>query len=167
VAKTIKEVLTYPGATVDQVVAMLSDDAYRAAVASYQRALRSSVTVKPTGAGRSVVIEIVHGTDRLPSFAQKLVGDEIPIVQEETWTSDTHADVLVTIPGKPGDMKGTIDLVQAGDDVVETVDLSVKVAIPLLGGKIEDLIVGLLSKAFRAEHKVGQKWLAGEWEPGR
>jgi hypothetical protein len=163
-ATTINEVLTYPGTTIEQVTTMLADSEFRSSVASFQHALRSSLSVETAGTGRKVVSEIVHGTDRIPSFARKLVGDEIQIVQEETWTSANHADVMVTIPGKPGDMKGTADIAQVGDDVVETITLTVKVGIPLVGGKIEDLIAGLLSKAFRAENKVGVKWLAGEWE---
>jgi hypothetical protein len=159
-SKTISEKLTYPGATIEQVVAMLGDPEFREAVAGYQRAVRSSADVSGTGAGRTARIEIVHGTEQVPSFARKFVGDEISIVQQETWTTDTHADVLVTIPGKPGDMTGTLDLAQVGDDVVETVLLTVKVNIPFVGGKVEDLIAGLLSKAYRAENKVGLKWLA-------
>lgn len=162
-AKSIHENLTYPGTTVDAVAALAVDPAFRAAVASYQHALRSSLAVTPTADGNSVTFEYVHGTDRVPSFAKKLVGDEIPIVQQETWRGD-RADVLITIAGKPGDMKGTITLAQQGDDVVQTVDLTVKVGIPLIGGKIEDLIAGLLTKAARAENKVGVKWLAGEWQ---
>lgn len=160
-ARTVTEDLTYPGATVDQVAAMLADPEFREAVAEHQRAVRSSATIDGAGAGSSARIEIVHGTERVPSFARKFVGDEIAIVQEETWTSDSHADVLVTIPGKPGDMRGTFDLAQAGDDVVQEVRLTVKVNLPLVGGKLEDLIVGLLSKAYRAENTVGRTWLAG------
>lgn len=159
-SKTISEKLTYPGATIEQVIAMLGDPAFRDAVAGHQRAVRSSADVSGTGAGSTARIEIVHGTEHVPSFARKFVGDEISIVQEETWTTDTHADVLVTIPGKPGDMKGTLDVAQVGDDVVQTVLLTVKVNIPFVGGKVEDLIAGLLSKAYRAENKVGLKWLA-------
>lgn len=162
--KTIKTELVYPNATVAEVAAMLADPAFRRAVASYQHAIRSEVTVTPAGAGRKIVFEYAHGTERVPGFAKKLVGDEIPIVQEETWRSDAEGDLLVTIPGKPGDMKGTVRIVQRGDDAVETIDLAVKVSIPLLGGKIEDLIAGLLQKGFRAENRVGTKWLAGEWE---
>jgi hypothetical protein len=159
-SKSISEKLTYPGATIEQVVAMLGDPEFREAVASHQRAVRSSADVSGPGAGRTARIEIVHGTEQVPSFARKFVGDEISIVQQETWTTDTHADVLVTIPGKPGDMSGTLDIAQVGDDVVETVLLTVKVNIPFVGGKVEDLIAGLLSKAYRAENKVGLKWLA-------
>jgi hypothetical protein len=143
---------------------MLADPAFRSAVATYQTALRSDTTVTPSGDGRKIRYSYAHGTERVPGFARKLVGDEIPIVQEETWSAGGDATILVTIPGKPGDMKGTASLVQRGEDVVEYVDLTVKVNIPLLGGKIEDLIAGLLLKAFRAENKVGVKWLAGEWE---
>ena len=159
-SKTISEKLTYPHATIEQVVAMLGDAEFREAVASYQRAVRSSADVSGTGAGSTARIEIVHGTDHVPSFARKFVGDEISIVQDETWTTDTHADVLVTIPGKPGDMTGTYDFAQVGDDVVESVVLTVKVSIPFVGGKVEELIAGLLAKAYRAENEVGLTWLA-------
>ena len=159
-SKTISEKLTYPGATIEQVTAMYAEADFREAVADHQRAVRSSAELSGSGAGSTARVEIVHGTERVPSFARKFVGDEIAIVQEETWTSDTHADVLMTIPGKPGDMTGTFDLAQVGDDVVETVLLTVKVNIPFVGGKVEDLIAGLLAKAFRAENEVGRKWLA-------
>lgn len=159
-SKTISEKLTYPATTIEQVLAMYGDADFREQVAAYQQAVRSSADLNGTGAGSTARVEIVHGTEHVPSFARKFVGDEIAIVQEETWTSDTHADVLMTIPGKPGDMSGTLDLAQVGDDVVETVELTVKVTIPFVGGKVEDLIAGLLSKALRAENKVGRRWLA-------
>ncbi|MDO7868950.1 DUF2505 domain-containing protein [Nocardioides jiangxiensis] len=160
-AKSIHETLTYPGTTVDAVAALAIDPEFRAAVASYQHAIRSSLAVSPAPGGNDVTFEYAHGTERVPSFAKKLVGEEIPIVQHEAWRGHA-ADVLITIPGKPGDMKGSITLAQNGDDVVQTVDLTVKVGIPLIGGKIEDLIAGLLAKAARAENRVGVKWLAGD-----
>lgn len=159
-SKRIHEQLTYPAATTDQIAAMLADADFREEVATYQRALRSSAAITGTGDARTARVEVVHGTDRVPSFARKFVGEEISIISEETWTSDSHADVTVTIPGKPGDVSGTLDLAQVGDDVVQTLQLTVKVGIPLVGGKLEDLIVGLLSKAYRAENAVGRTWLA-------
>jgi len=161
--KNVNTELLYPGTTVADVAAMLGDPEFRRAVAGYQHALHSEVTVTPEGDGKKVVFTYAHGTDRVPSFARRLVGDEIPIVQEEVWSADGDAKILVTIPGKPGEMKGTASIVQRGEDVVEFVDLTVKVNIPLVGGKIEDLIAGLLIKGFGAENKVGVKWLAGEW----
>jgi len=104
-----------------------------------------------------------HLENVLANLPWELVGSEIRFVQEESWSSPSAADIRVTIPGKPGDMNGTTTLTQAGDDVVQQIDLAVKVSIPLVGGKVEDLIAGFIGKAFQAENKVGVKWLRGEW----
>ncbi len=61
-------------------------------------------------------------------------------------------------------MTGTATLEQQGPDAVEKVSLEVRVSVPLVGGKLEELVAGLLEAAFHAENKVGLKWLAGEWE---
>lgn len=158
--KRVSHTVTYPGTTVDAVYAMLGDPAYRKAVGEYQKVTDFACDITPSGSGMKVRLEQAHATDQIPSFAQRLVGSEIRFVQEETWTSPAGADIHVVIPGKPGDMTGTHDLAQVGDDVVETVRLTVKVNIPFVGGKVEDLIAGLLSKAYRAENKVGLRWLA-------
>ena len=42
---------------------------------------------------------------------------------------------------------------------MQTVELSIKVSIPFVGGKVEDLIADFIGKAFDAENKVGVKWL--------
>ena len=161
--KRVSHTLTYPGTTVDDVFAMFGDPAYREAVSAYQHVKDFSCDITPTDAGMDVRVEQAHGTDRIPGFAQRLVGDEIRFVQEETWSSPSTADMHVTIPGKPGEMSGTEALTQAGPDVVQTVELSIKVSIPFVGGKVEDLIADFIGKAFDAENKVGVKWLAGEW----
>jgi hypothetical protein len=165
--KRVSHTLTYPATTVGAVYAMLADPAFRKAVGDYQRVTDFSCDIVPsggsTGDGMRVRLEQAHGTERIPSFAQRLVGGEIRFVQEETWSSESAADIQVTIPGKPGDMTGSTALTQSGDDVVQRIDLAVKVSIPLVGGKVEDLIAGFVGKAFDAEHKVGVKWLRGEW----
>ena len=81
-------------------------------------------------------------------------------MQTEAWGSAERADITVTIPGKPGDMTGSAVLAESGGRTTETVDLTVKVGIPLVGGKIEGLIADLLLKALRTEEKVGHEWLA-------
>lgn len=158
--KRIHHELTYPGATVEDVAAMLATPEFRESVADYQGVLRRTVTVEE-GDRTTVSVEMVHGTEGVPGFARKLVGEEISIVQTERWSSDHTGDVRVEIPGKPGEMEGTARLAQQGPDAVETIDLTLQVRIPLVGGKVEDLIAGLLERAFRAENKVGRSYLAG------
>jgi hypothetical protein len=95
----------------------------------------------------------------IPSFAKKIVGDTIHIVQREQWSDDRYATLDVTIPGKPGHVKGTITLAPNGGGTVETVSGEVKVHVPLVGGKLEKLIEGVLESALRNEEKVGRTWL--------
>ena len=162
--KSVTIELRYPGRTVEEVRAMLADPAFRQAVCTYQGVEDSGVTIEEYDDGSMTVdLDRTYGTALVPSFAQKFVGATIDLVQREEWISPTAATFEVTIPGKPGEMNGTARLVQSGADAVETVTMEVKVGIPLVGGKLEDLIAGLLDDAFRAENKVGLKWLAGEW----
>jgi len=161
--KRVSHTLTYRGTTVETVYGMFADSAFRKAVGDAQRVIDFSCDITPSGAGMKVRLEEAHGTDRIPSFAQKLVGNEIRFIREESWTAPSGADVQVTIPDKPAEMTGSTSLTQTGDDVIQQIDLDVKVSIPLVGGMLEGLVADFVRKAFDAENKVGVKWLRGEW----
>ena len=162
--KSVSLELRYPGRTVVEVRAMLADPDFRQAVCTFQQVEDSAVTIEEFDDGSMTVdLDRTYGTDLVPSFARKFVGDTIALVQREEWSSPTEARFEVSIPGKPGEITGTARLAQSGPDTVESVSLDVRVSIPLVGGKLEDLVAGLMRDAFRAENKVGLKWLAGEW----
>lgn len=147
--------LTYD-APAEAVAAMLDDPAFREAVLERQHVLRGSVDID----GDVATIEQVRSADGIPSFARTFVGDEIVIVQTETWTSPTAARIELAIPGKPGGAVGTLALSEVGGTTTETVDLAVTVRIPLVGGKIEAMIADMVKHAFDKEHEVGVEWLA-------
>lgn len=147
-------------APVGEVAAMLSDQSFREEVCLAQRATSHKVTLTGDVNAKEVTIEMVQPTDRVPAVAQKIVGDSTTIVQTEKWSSPTQGDVVVTIPGKPGEMRGTATLVEKDGKTVETVDLEIKVKIPLVGGKIEDVLAKILRSALKAEHRTGQSWLS-------
>lgn len=158
-AKTITQELTYD-APMDAVTAMLADPAFREEVCDFQGVLRREVTVTQSGGTTEVVIDMVQQARGIPGFAAKFVGDTINIVQAETWPRPDHGDISVTIPGKPGEMNGTADIVEQGGRTVETVSLTVKVSLPLVGGRIEGVVADLLLKALRAENTVGRDYLS-------
>ena len=147
-------------ASPDEVYKMLTDASFREEACKRMQVLRASATVEDAGTTTVVTIDQVQPARGLPSFATKLVGDEIQIVQQETWSDGREAAVHVSIPGKPGDMTGTIRLVEADGTTTETVDVEIKVNIPLVGGKIEGLIADMLRKALVAEQAVGNRYLS-------
>ena len=158
----VQQELRYDGATISDVHEMLGDEAFRAKVCDAQGVLRHTIAVERNGEAMAVTVDQVQPAQGIPGFARKFVGDEINVVQTEDWLAPAKGNITVTIPGKPGEMSGTALLTEDPDGTTETVTLSIKVNIPLVGGKIEGLIGDLLTKALRAEHRTGQKWLAGE-----
>ncbi len=144
-------------ATPEEVAAMLRDPAFREKVLAAQHVLRGSAVAD----GTRITVEQAWSSEHLPSVAKKFVGDEIVIVQEETWSTPTSADIVVTIPGNHGGMSGTSVLgATPNGGTVQTVDLSIKVAVPFVGGKIEKIMAEMLTKALDKEHQTGIAWLA-------
>jgi hypothetical protein len=140
---------------------MLMDAAFREQVCDAQLALRKTVTVGQDGGGMKVVLDTVQAAEGIPGYAKRLVGDEIQLVQTERWSDIENARLEVVIPGKPGQMSGTLALRESGGTTTETVDLEIRVGIPLVGGKVESLIADLMRKALRAENAVGRQYLTG------
>lgn len=136
---------------------MLHDVGFRERVMADQHVLRGRASVD----GEVVTVDRVQSAERLPAFAVKVIGREIEIVQVETWTSTDHADVEVLIPGKPGEIRGTIDLLEREGRTVQRVALTVTVRIPLVGGKVEAVVEEMLEKALEREQETGARWLAG------
>jgi hypothetical protein len=152
--------LTYDAAPED-VRAMLADPAFREKVCEAMNAIRHDVSIQGAGAGMSVKVDQTQPASGIPSFARKIVGDQIHIVQTEDWKDDDDASLLVQIPGKPGQLRGSITVAGDGARTTETVAGDIKVNVPLVAGKLERLISDMLGAALRTENKVGRSWLSG------
>jgi hypothetical protein len=159
VTTRLRHELTYD-APAEAVAAMLADPAFREEVCDFMGVVRRAVVIEPVGEGMHVTIDQWQRTSGMPSFAKRFVGEETNIVQREIWSTPLLGDISVSIPGKPGDMSGTARIEEAHGVTTEAVDMNIKVGIPLLGGKLENLISGLLLKALEAENKVGRDYLA-------
>lgn len=151
--------LTYEAPMAD-VGEMLMDSSFRERVCDAQGAISRTVTVSGSEGARTVVADQVQAATGIPGFASKFVGDEINLVQTEQWSGLESASVDVVIPGKPGQMTGTIRMSEAGGTTTEHVEMEIKVNIPLVGGKIEKLIADMLRKALVAENAVGRDYLS-------
>lgn len=151
--------LTYD-APISDVRAMLATPAFREQVCDAMHARNVDIDIDGSGSGMTVKINQTQPSAGIPSFAKKIVGDDIPIEQRESWSSATNASLQVSIPGKPGDFTGTIELSESGGTTTETVNGTIKVKIPLVGRKLEGLIADMLRAALKSEGRVGWQWLA-------
>lgn len=160
---TFRHVNRYP-ASPAEVRAMLTAAEFREEVCTSQEALDHSVEVSTTGGTTTVVVTQSQSTEGAPTAARKVVGDAVRIVQREEWVSadaePLTAGLSMEVPGKPGQLKGRISLVDQGDGTTEErFEGEVKVNIPLVGGKLEKFIADLLARGLRREGRVGVRWL--------
>jgi hypothetical protein len=158
-AKQLSTDLTYDAPLAD-VTAMLADPAFRERVLDAQHAGSRTVTI----AGGAVTIVYTRSIEgKVPGVAKKFVGDSIEVRHEETWDpAFTRGDIAIRLPGKPGEVTGTATLAERDGRTVETVTLTATVSIPVVAGKLEDLILSTFRQALAREQQVGRAWLKGE-----
>jgi hypothetical protein len=155
----------YPGARLDDVVTMVFDKGFRAAVCEATKAIAHQVDTRLEADGSASVTVSRTLPAEVPDFVKKFVGETIELVQSETWAADDgsgvrRADLTLEVVGQPARMTGSIVLEETADGVREVVHGQLKVAVPIFGGKIETELARGIVAAAGAEEKTGRKWLA-------
>jgi hypothetical protein len=101
----------------------------------------------------------------LPDFAKKVLGDTNRIVQNESWTATGdgyECDLKIEFPGKPLHVRGRLEIRPTGDATADwDVDMEIKASIPLIGGKLEDVVRKETLASLDKEYAFNQEWLAG------
>ena len=154
-------------APLDQVFAMLSDPEFRQRSAQAMGVISADVTITPQGSGISVRVDQVQPTEGVPSFARKFAGETTRAVQTEEWADSSGGTISIETPGKPTSINGRLSLSESGGRTTETLDVEVKVKVPLLGGKLESLMADLVAKGMDREHGAGVAYLAELDREGR
>ena len=151
--------LTYD-APADRVTAMLADPAFREEVCDFIGAQRRTVVIEPVGEGMHVTSTSGCRPPACRRSRRSSSATRPTSCSARSGRLPVLGDITVTIPGKPGDMTGSARIAEAHGVTTETVSMTIKVGIPLVGGKLEDLISGLLLKSLKAENKVGRDYLS-------
>ena len=150
-------------ATPDEVFAIVTDPAFREQACEKTKALSYDVKVSTSGADTVVrVSRRMEATD-IPDMAKKFVGDTLTVVQTETWHAPAAdgsrtADVSGEISNTPVTLKGTARIAKDGAQTVQAIDLDVKVAVPLIGKKLEPIVVDAIRSGLQKEHDLGHEW---------
>lgn len=139
------------------VAAMLTDRAFLEKVCEASEALKHSVTVEGTHT-------TVSRTLKAPSAAAKFTGETITIVEDVRWSqaaangSRTGA-LLLTVPGLPVEMKGTIALAPGGKGTRVDYAGDLNVNIPFVGKKLEQSAAPAVLEGITLQQRVGDDWL--------
>jgi hypothetical protein len=119
----------------------------------------SKVVSREVGAGDAVTLVVTRKLpDGIPGFLQKFLPADGRVTQTDSWgpanggvrSGTWKADT----PGSPVKVGGTMRLEPAGDGCSYVVEGEIKASIPLIGGKAEDVAVGMTKKLTASEAKV-------------
>ncbi len=143
----------------DRVYAMMIDHDYleRVCVASHASAYDVSVTGATTKTSRTL---------ESPASAARFTGPNLTVVEEVTWGPSAAdggrvGDLKLTVSGQPVAMNGTMTITPGGPGSVLELKGQLKVAIPLIGRKLEESAAPAVMAGFKTHRKVGADWLAG------
>ncbi|WP_137725206.1 DUF2505 domain-containing protein [Prescottella subtropica] len=105
--------------------------------------------------------------EHLPAIVSKIRPGDLHITRTESWGAlqDGRASGTFTaaVEGVPGRLRGTLTLTaddSTGTGSLLVVDGSVEVKMPLIGGRIEEVIAGQVIELFDAEQDFTARWTA-------
>jgi uncharacterized protein YndB with AHSA1/START domain len=116
-------------------------------------------------------VDVVGSTTRTtrafpaPATVAKFTGAELKVTEETSWgeaASDggRTGDLQMSVAGQPVSMRGRLELAAGGPGTVVQLSGDLKVAIPLLGRKIEQSTAPVVLAGFQKQQEVGERWLA-------
>ncbi|GAA2329443.1 DUF2505 domain-containing protein [Saccharopolyspora halophila] len=107
--------------------------------------------------------------ESLPTVARSVVGGDLTIERSESWRREEDGyytgEIAAEIAGAPCSITGSMwlrDLADTSGPAISELVVSggVKVNLPFVGGKMEDLVVDQVQKLLADEERFATEWLA-------
>ena len=145
-------------ATPPEVYAMLTDAQYLDEVC---RATESSSYDVDVAGSTTTTTRSFPAPDAVARF----VGGTLTVTEQTVWGEAAAdgartGDLEMTVKGQPVSMKGRLALAPSGAGTVVQLTGDLKVAIPLLGRKLEQSSAPAVLAGFSKQQEVGSRWLA-------
>jgi hypothetical protein len=158
------DMATEYGASVEQVHQAFSDEQYWLSRLADSGADDYRLDTLDVGEGGiEVATTQILRADRLPAWVHQFYRGDVRILRTEKWSpivdGQAHADCTGSVPGAPASLSGKAVLRPTDTGSRLGLNVTVEVGIPLVGGKIENLIGGLLADLLIAEQRVTTVWI--------
>ena len=160
--------ITYP-ASPARTAQMLADPAYQQARVSRAGLDNTSVDVAQRGQGFVATIAGSIQPSQLPSVASRLVRSAVSFTVAESWgepkdDGSRSGGYDVTIKNAPVKVSATSTMSPAADAAGEattvTVDVDLKVTVPLVGKTIEERAMSMVGRVVADEERRATAWLS-------
>ena len=140
------------------VFAMMTNQQYQEEVCLASESVSYDATVSGDSTSTSRTLAA-------PESVARFTGSTLTIKEDTAWGSaagdgSRTADLTMTVVGQPVTLKGQLKLAPGGRGTVIDLDGELKVAIPLLGKKLEQSSAPAVMAGFRTQQTAGDNWLA-------
>lgn len=154
----------YPLHTTEEVYAALSNRAYWDARMEEMRKHSPNEVVRLQADGDGIELELRHilPRDMLPEIAQTVMRKDLVITRKESYGPfgpEVEGEFSASVPAGPGTLTGTVRLFPTETGCTLRTSPVAKVFIPMLGPKLEQMMLVNLVDLFRAEAEFTQQWL--------
>ena len=100
-----------------------------------------------------------------PAAVAKFTGAELKVSERTAWGEPAadgtrSGELEMSVHGQPVSMRGRLQVAAGGPGTVVQLTGELKVAIPLLGRKLEQSTAPAVLAGFRKQQEVGERWLA-------
>ncbi len=111
----------------------------------------------------AVRIVRVYGVEKIPRMARKLIGNQIELIQTQSWDRNGpqfNGQMRLEVAGVPGHIEGTMHLTDHREDKSQIrAEGGIDVRVPLLGRQIEKMLVERAEEGFASSMESILKWL--------
>jgi|SRR5690554_1183360 len=98
----------------------------------------------------------------IPSFARVLVPSHITLIQTDAWNTATRTgNLVIEFKGMPVHLNCDITLQNCADGAVEELSFDIRVDVPLLGKKLEQLLAQDLRLKFQRDMEASLNIMKG------
>ena len=156
----------YPLHTTEELYAALqSRDYWEARVAEMRKYAPNNevVSLDVSDDGIDVVLHHTLPREMLPEIAQTVMRKDMVITRKESWGpfdhEETEGKFSASIPAGPGSLTGTIRLFPTETGATMRFSPTAKVFIPMVGPRLEQLMLVNLVDLFRAEQEETLRFL--------
>ena len=101
--------------------------------------------------------------DEIPAIAKKFVGDHLVYVETRRWLSQSLGNTWTIEPEVSGvkvEAKGVTEIVPDGEGCIRRTKGSVNVSLPLIGKKIEEMVLKSIQDIFKKNAEYCKKYIA-------
>ncbi|MBF6131185.1 DUF2505 domain-containing protein [Nocardia brasiliensis] len=156
----------YPLHTTKELYAALSNrdywDARMAEMLKYSPG-NEVASLEGGDSGIDIVLHHILPREMLPEIAQAVMRKDMVITRKESWGPFGDEEIVgkysASIPAGPGSLGGTIRLFPTDTGCTMRFSSEAKVFIPMVGPRLEQLMLVNLVDLFRAEAEFTVQWL--------